>query len=80
MVGWTGLACAYELKQAGQAVTVFEASDRVGGRSWTLRGAFAAKCFLGVHAAWLSSSRQVGCWSSANGLPIWDSTWAGVIV
>jgi monoamine oxidase len=39
--GLAGLACAYELKQAGQAVTVFEASDRVGGRSWTLRGAFA---------------------------------------
>jgi hypothetical protein len=27
--------------QAGQAATVYEASDRVGGRSWTLRGAFA---------------------------------------
>jgi hypothetical protein len=39
-----------------------------------------AKCFLGVHAAWLSSSPTGGCWSSANGLPICDSTWVGVIV
>jgi monoamine oxidase len=39
--GLAGLTCAYELKQAGQAATVYEASDRVGGRSWTLRGAFA---------------------------------------
>jgi hypothetical protein len=34
----------------------------------------AAKCFLGVHAAWLSSSPTGGCWWSANGLPICDST------
>jgi monoamine oxidase len=39
--GLAGLTCAYELKQAGQTATVYEASDRVGGRSWTLRGAFA---------------------------------------
>jgi monoamine oxidase len=39
--GLAGLACAYQLKQAGQTATVYEASDRVGGRSWTLRGAFA---------------------------------------
>src|SRR5215216_5332053 len=42
--------------------------------------ATAAKCFLGVHAAWLSTSPTGGCWSGANGLPIWLSTWAGVIV
>ena len=39
--GLAGLTCAYELKQAGQAATVYEASSRVGGRSSTLRGAFA---------------------------------------
>jgi monoamine oxidase len=39
--GLAGLACAYQLKQAGQTATVYEASDRVGGRSWTLRGGFA---------------------------------------
>ena len=36
-----------------------------------------AKCFLGVQAAWLSSSPWAGCWSSANALPIWLSTWVG---
>ncbi|CAN5160856.1 hypothetical protein BH09PSE2_BH09PSE2_24990 [soil metagenome] len=35
--GIAGLATAYELEQAGYAVTVLEARDRVGGRNWTLR-------------------------------------------
>lgn len=39
--GLAGLTCAYRLRQAGLAATVYEASDRVGGRCWTLRGAFA---------------------------------------
>src|SRR4029453_11391452 len=40
----------------------------------------SSKCFLGVHAAWLSSSPTGGCWWSANGLPICDRPFAGVIV
>ncbi|MFC4535538.1 flavin monoamine oxidase family protein [Sphaerisporangium dianthi] len=36
--GVAGLACAYELGKAGYECTVLEASDRVGGRSLTLRG------------------------------------------
>jgi len=39
--GLAGLTSAYRLKQAGYAATVYEASDRVGGRCWTLRGEFA---------------------------------------
>jgi monoamine oxidase len=39
--GLAGLTCAYRLKQAGYAAQVHEASDRVGGRCWTIRGAFA---------------------------------------
>jgi monoamine oxidase len=39
--GLAGLTCAYRLKQAGFTASVHEASDRVGGRCWTLRGAFA---------------------------------------
>ncbi len=35
------LTCAYRLRQAGIASRVFEANDRVGGRTWTLRGYFA---------------------------------------
>ncbi len=38
--GLAGLTCAYRLAQAGHAVDVYEASERVGGRCWTLRGAF----------------------------------------
>jgi monoamine oxidase len=36
--GIAGLISAYELKQAGYRVTVLEARDRIGGRSWTIRG------------------------------------------
>ena len=36
--GIAGLVAAYELRQAGYRVTVLEANDRIGGRSWTIRG------------------------------------------
>jgi monoamine oxidase len=39
--GLAGLTCAYRLKQAGHRADLYEASDRLGGRCWTLRGAFA---------------------------------------
>jgi monoamine oxidase len=39
--GLAGLSAAYSLKQAGYLADVYEASDRIGGRCWTLRGAFA---------------------------------------
>jgi monoamine oxidase len=39
--GLAGLTCAYRLRRAGIGVTVHEASDRIGGRCWTIRGAFA---------------------------------------
>jgi conjugative relaxase-like TrwC/TraI family protein len=60
--------------------------DVVQELAWRRRARAAAaevdqpKCFLGVHAAWLSSSVETGCWSGANGLPICDSTRAGGIV
>jgi monoamine oxidase len=38
--GLAGLTCAYRLKQAGYDAAVYEASDRAGGRCWTIRGAF----------------------------------------
>jgi monoamine oxidase len=40
--GVAGLTCAYRLQQQGIVSTVLEASDRVGGRTRTLRGFFAA--------------------------------------
>jgi monoamine oxidase len=39
--GLAGLTCAYRLKQAGYTAQLYEASDRLGGRCWTIRGAFA---------------------------------------
>ena len=39
--GVAGLTCAYRLQQAGVTSRVFEASDRIGGRTWTLREYFA---------------------------------------
>src|SRR5688572_3396834 len=39
--GLAGLNAANTLKQAGYAAEIHEASDRIGGRCWTLRGAFA---------------------------------------
>src|SRR5690348_584305 len=36
--GIAGLVSAYELQRAGYRVSVLEASDRIGGRVWTIRG------------------------------------------
>jgi monoamine oxidase len=36
--GIAGLVSAYELQRAGYRVTVIEARNRIGGRSWTIRG------------------------------------------
>jgi monoamine oxidase len=38
--GLAGLACTYELKRAGLSATLYEASDRVGGRCYSLSGFF----------------------------------------
>ncbi|MCX4966368.1 FAD-dependent oxidoreductase [Streptomyces sp. NBC_00654] len=39
--GLSGLAIAYELTRRGSHVTVLEATDRPGGRAYTLREPFA---------------------------------------
>jgi monoamine oxidase len=39
--GLAGLTCAYRLRQAGVVAAVHEASERLGGRCWSIRGAFA---------------------------------------
>jgi monoamine oxidase len=38
--GLAGLTAAYRLKQAGVTANVYEASDRLGGRCWSIRDAF----------------------------------------
>src|SRR6476660_8773255 len=35
--GLAGLTCAYRLKQAGLYADVYEASERIGGRCWSIR-------------------------------------------
>ncbi|HET7924999.1 MAG TPA: FAD-dependent oxidoreductase [Rhodanobacteraceae bacterium] len=47
--GVAGLACAYRLRQAGVAVRVYEAQERIGGRMFSLTNHFADKqvCELG---------------------------------
>jgi len=39
--GLAGLNAAYSLQNAGYDAEIHEASNRIGGRCWTLRGAFA---------------------------------------
>ncbi len=39
--GLAGLSAAYSLRNAGYTAEIHEASDRIGGRCWTLREAFA---------------------------------------
>lgn len=38
--GLAGLQCAYTLGQAGLSPSLYDATTRVGGRQWTLRGTF----------------------------------------
>jgi len=38
--GLAGLTCAYRLRQAGVISTIYEGNSRLGGRCWSLRGAF----------------------------------------
>lgn len=45
--GFAGLACAYELKSAGYDVSVIEASNRVGGRVFSLNKAMGSEFIPG---------------------------------
>jgi monoamine oxidase len=38
--GLAGLTCAYRLKQAGYSAQIYEASNRIGGRCWTIKDHF----------------------------------------
>src|SRR5215217_898820 len=39
--GLAGLTCGYRLQQAGVSAELYEGSDRLGGRCWSIRGGFA---------------------------------------
>jgi len=53
--GFAGLAAARNLADAGQAVVVVEARDRIGGRVWTSRAWHDTPLDLG--ASWIHGSR-----------------------
>lgn len=53
--GFAGLAAARDLADAGQAVVVVEARDRIGGRVWTSRAWDDTPLDLG--ASWIHGSR-----------------------
>ena len=38
--GLAGLSCAYQLNSAGYSAQIYEASDRIGGRCWSIKGFF----------------------------------------
>jgi monoamine oxidase len=56
--GLAGLVCAHRLKQAGHRAIVHEASDRLGGRVWTIRD-FFADAQIAEHGGELIDSDQV---------------------
>lgn len=63
--GMAGLTAAYRLEQAGVRTTVFEASDHVGGRVWTIRkGDFVmdlgAAVYLGTYRDAIALIKESG--------------------
>jgi monoamine oxidase len=65
--GLSGLACAFELSQAGCRVTVLEARDRVGGRAYSITDLVDGKVaeaggeFIGTnHPTFLSYAQRFG--------------------
>ncbi len=67
--GMAGLHCAYRLLEAGADVTVYESSDRVGGRMYTGRGLYpdGQVCELGGE---LIDSNHATLWALAEELGI----------
>jgi monoamine oxidase len=60
--GMAGLRAAYELRKKGVPYRIFEGSNRVGGRAWTLESLTPA-----------SQSGEIGCeWFSGDQTVFWD--------
>jgi monoamine oxidase len=57
--GLAGLTATYRLKQAGITAQLFEASQRLGGRCWSIRGAFADPRLIAEHGGELIDSSHI---------------------
>jgi monoamine oxidase len=57
--GLAGLTAAYRLKQAGIAAQLYEASQRLGGRCWSIRGAFGDPGLIAEHGGELIDSGHI---------------------
>jgi protoporphyrinogen oxidase len=64
--GPAGLAAAFRLQELGVAVTVFEASDAVGGMARTI-GLWGQKVDLGPHRFFSNDPRVNGLWRDVLG-------------
>lgn len=60
--GLSGLQAAYSAKQAGLAVVVVEARNRVGGKVWSVPLS-TGRGFADLGAAWVNDSKQPRIWS-----------------
>jgi monoamine oxidase len=69
--GLAGLVAADELASAGWEVTVLEARDRVGGRTWSLRLANGATIEMGAEFV-LPGNTEVVALAERLGLELWE--------
>ncbi|MBP0029409.1 NAD(P)/FAD-dependent oxidoreductase [Roseofilum sp. Guam] len=56
--GIAGLSTAYTLKKAGYRATIYEASDRVGGRMYTVKDAVGQGIWVNLGAEYINSDHE----------------------
>ena len=56
--GMAGLNAAYQLKKAGYRATVYEASNRVGGRMYTVHDAIGDNTWVNLGAEYINSGHE----------------------
>ncbi|MFG6098917.1 FAD-dependent oxidoreductase [Leptothoe sp. ISB3NOV94-8A] len=56
--GLAGLNAAYQLKKAGHRATIYEASNRVGGRMYTVHDAIGENAWVNLGAEYINSDHE----------------------